>query len=392
VLYGLTNSQRLLAFDSSNPSISLGSVAISGLSTPGEKLTDIDVRVGGGLYGRSDRGLIYFINPQTGSAAQVGGFAAGGASVGIDFDPTRDQLRVVNFSGGNVAVNPTFGSIATVGAPLIYTGGDIFQGNTPHLSSLAFTNSVPFALTTQLYGIDHITDTLAVGIDDPNFGQFATVGFLGVDVTNRVGFDIDSFLNIAYVTVQRVGTSSSLFGSINLATGALSLTGPVGPTAPLILDIASAQGLAIPTPSAPTQPFPNMNPLFPPTSPLTPTSPLSPPTPAPTPLQPFPTTGTFFPGPMIPSSTPFPMTGTLFSPLVQPLAPGIFGPSIPFGSPTSTFGPTGIGGTSSIFGPMGSGSTSSIFGPMGSGSTTSIFGPMGSGSTTSIFGPMGTFP
>jgi len=335
VLYGLTNSQRLLAFDSSNPSISLGSVAISGLSTPGEKLTDIDVRVGGGLYGRSDRGLIYFINPQTGSAAQVGGFVAGGASVGIDFDPTRDQLRVVNFSGGNVAVNPTFGSIAAVGAPLRYTGGDIFQGDIPHLSSLAFTNSVPFAFTTQLYGIDHITDTLAVGIGDPNLGQFGTVGFLGVDVTNRVGFDIDSFLNIAYVTVQPVGTSSSLFGSINLTTGALSLTGPVGPAAPLILDIASAQGLAVPTPSAPTQPFPNTNPLFPPTSPL------SPPAPAPTPLQPFPTTGTFFPGPMVPTSTPFPMTGTLFPTFVQPLGSGTFGPSIPFGSTTSIFGPMG---------------------------------------------------
>ncbi len=328
LMYAITNSQRLVAFDSTNPTISLGSVAISGMAAAGEKITDIDVRVGGGLYGRSDHGLIYLINPQTGSSTQIGGFVAGGASIGMDFDPTQDQLRVVNFSGGNVAVNPSFGSIAAFGTPLRYGVGDLFQGATPHLSGLAFTNSIPFALTTQLFGIDHITNSLAVGLGDPNAGQFATVGFLGLDITNRAGFDIDPFLNVGYVALQTVGSTSSVFGQINLATGALGLLSPVTSGA-LVLDIAVSQGLGLPQPTqlipATNSPFPSLNPF-------------SPPTPPP---QVFPTTGSLFPD-LTPTSTPFPMTGELFPGLVQPLGPGSFGSSpTTFGDSAGGFGSFG---------------------------------------------------
>lgn len=332
ILYAVTNSQRLLAFDSANPTVSLGSVALTGLTDPGERITDIDVRVSGGLYGRSSQGRLYLINPQNGQSTQIGGLVAIGASVGMDFDPLRNQFRVVNYAGGNVAVNPSFGTIESIGRTLSYQPGDPLAGRTPNLASIAFTNSVSLALTTQLFGIDHSANTLAVGVGDPNAGVFRTVGPLGLNVTNKVGFDIDPALNVGYVTLQQEGTAFSVFGRINLATGQLSLVSQVGRTGTLILDVAVSQGLAVPTPSFPTptgNPFP-VNPVSPP--------PVSPPFVPPT--QPFPTTG----------GLPFPTTS---NPNTSP-----FGPFSPFGGGTTTFGGTGLGGIG--FGGTGFGFSRSI--------------------------------
>ncbi|VTU02182.1 Uncharacterized protein OS=Singulisphaera acidiphila (strain ATCC BAA-1392 / DSM 18658 / VKM B-2454 / MOB10) GN=Sinac_3832 PE=4 SV=1: DUF4394 [Gemmataceae bacterium] len=325
ILYGVTNAQRLLTFDSANPAVPLGSVALTGLTAPGERVTDIDVRVGGGLYGRSDQGRLYLINTRTGRSTQIGGPVAIGASVGMDFDPVRNNLRVVNNAGGNVAVNPSFGSISSIGGSLRYRAGDPLAGRTPNLAGIAFTNSVPLAFSTQLFGIDYATNTLAVGVGVPNTGVFRTVGPLGLDVTDRVGFDIDPALNVGYVTVQRVGTSFSLFGRINLATGRVSVVGKVGPVGALVLDVAVARGaLGVPTPSFPTptgNPFPTTTPLAPPAVP-----PFTPP-------QPFPTTG----------GLPFPTT-------LNPTGGGSpFGPFSPFGGGTTTFG-GGLFGTGGLFG------------------------------------------
>lgn len=321
ILYGVTSSQRLVAFDSANPAVPLGSVALTGLAAPGEKVTDIDVRVGGGLYGRSNQGRLYLINPQSGRSTPVGGVVAPGPTVGMDFDPVRSNLRVVNTSGGNFAVNPANGAVASVGAPLRYQPGDPLAARPPQFGAIAFSNSVPFALTTQVFAIDASTDSLAVGVGDPSAGVYRTVGRFGLDVTNRVGFDIDPVLNVGYVTLQRVGTPISVFGRINLANGQLTLVGPVGPTGELVLDIATAQGLPVPAPSVPA---PTGNP-FPTTTPFTP-----PPVPPFTPPQPFPTTG----------GLPFPTTSI-------PTSGGSpFGPYSPFGGGTTTFGggPFGTGG------------------------------------------------
>jgi len=245
VIYAVTNSQRLLTFDSSNPSALLGSVPINNLSNPGEKITDIDVRPGsGGLYGRSSQGRIYLINPLDGFATLLSGVPVPpGASVATDFDPTTDRLRVTNFSGGNVAVNPSDGTISDLGNRLTYVTGDMFQGLTPRLAGLAFTNSAPFASTTQLFGIDQNTDTLVTGVGDPNGGTFLTVGSLGIDVSNNVGFDIDPNSGLGFATFQAAGGGGSFFAAVNLTSGAAAVFGPVGPAAPVILDIAVSRTL-----------------------------------------------------------------------------------------------------------------------------------------------------
>src|SRR5262245_60566679 len=104
--YGLTDANTLIRFDSETPGTIQSAVAITGLA-PNESLAGIDFRPRTGqLYGVGvvhdivDAVRTYRINPLTGVATQVGavGFPVpgGGDVYGVDFDPTRDEIRVVN--------------------------------------------------------------------------------------------------------------------------------------------------------------------------------------------------------------------------------------------------------------------------------------------------------
>jgi len=224
---------------------------------PGEKITDIDIRPSTGwLYGRSDHGRIYVINAQTGDVAPVSGQVAGGASVATAFNPLTDQLQFDNFLGGSTVIDPNTGAIVSGGLSS-FLGGDVFQGLTPRLAGVAFANTMP-GLAAQLFGIDNVTNTLVTAPASPNVGPVGTVGSLGIDVTNVVGFDIDPVTGLAFATFQPAGGRSSFLSTVNLATGAASVLGPVGPAAPLILDIAvvpnaPSAGSSLPAAINPTQ-------------------------------------------------------------------------------------------------------------------------------------------
>jgi len=253
VLFALTNSQRLQTIDTANPGVLLGSVSLHGMVDPGERITDIDIRPGNGwLYGRSDHGRIYTIDAGTGAVTPVGGPVAFGARVATAFNPLTDQLLFDTFSGGSTAINPNDGSVASVGASS-FLGGDVFQGLTPRLSALAFANTGPLA--TQAFGIDPATDTLVTATGTPALGQFRTVGSLGIDVSNVTGFTIDPVTGAAFATFQPAGGTASYLSFVNLATGAATVLGPVGPSGPMILSIAAAPG-------SPVTPLPTaMNPV-----------------------------------------------------------------------------------------------------------------------------------
>ena len=284
---------RLLTFDSNNPSVLIRGVSITGLSFVGERITDIDVRPGSGaLYGRSTADRLYTINPTTGAATPVGGiFNTASGSLGMDFDPTVDRLRVVGNNGENISLNPNDGSVSSVGAPLTYLSGDFAAGQAPRVVGLGFTNSLPFALTTTGYGIDHIRNTLVQFIGARDNGQLVTVGSLGFDVTALVGFDIAPGSTFGFAALRQPGAAFSLFCQIDLSTGVTTSFGPIGPNR-LIRDIA----------------------IF---------------------------SGSSFPGGFLFPTLPPTNTTPLFPPLVQPLAPGIIGPTITTGgSGTDQFSPT----------------------------------------------------
>ncbi len=241
-VFALTSGGRILTFDPANPRVVLTALTVTGLAS-GERIADIDVRSGtGGLYGRSNLGRLYLINPFGGFALRVGTTVATAArKVGIDFDPTTDQLRIAANSGDNRTQNPLNGSLTSVDAPLSYVPGDPAQGGRPRVTGLAYTNSVPFASSTTLYGIDHARNTLVVFAGNPANGQIQTVGRLGIDTVAEFGFDSEGTTGIGYAALRPAGLSYSLFCSINLATGAANVFGPIGPNR-VVIDIAFARG------------------------------------------------------------------------------------------------------------------------------------------------------
>ncbi len=254
ILFGVTAANRLVTFDSTNPTVLLSNLPISGMASPGEKIMDIDVLPGsGGLYGRSNLGRLYLINTLSGFGLQIGtAVPLSTPNVGTDFNPLTSQLQVESNVGENISINPFTGSVSSINSPLTYVPGDVSQGLAPRVSAIAFTNSAPFAPSTTLFGIDNARNTLVEFVGNPNNGQLLTIGSIGVDVkANNLGFDIDSTGNVAYASIQVPGAAFSLFAQINLANGAASFISGIGPDR-LITDIAVARFTTTTTTPTPT--------------------------------------------------------------------------------------------------------------------------------------------
>jgi len=231
----------LVFFSPSSPSALSGLLAVSGLAA-GENLVGIDYRPADGLlYGVAVNGTnmrLYSVNPNTGVATALGAgpFAhTSGARYGVDFNPVVDRLRVVNSSDGNLRSNVATG-LANIDTNLNPAAQDV--------SGIAYSNNFSGAVTTTLYAVSAAANSLVtIGSIDgtptsPNTGQIFTVGVLGItlDAGSGVGFDITS-TGIAYATLQ-IGGVTQLY-TINLATGAATLVGTVGPGS------IALQGLAI---------------------------------------------------------------------------------------------------------------------------------------------------
>ena len=268
-MLAVNQAGRLLTFDSANPSVLQRNVPITGLATATERVTDIDVRPGSGvLFGRSDADFLYTINPFTGAATRLPGrIDVASPRVGLDFDPTTDRLRLAGNAGENIGLDPNTGGPVVIGRNLNYAPGDVAQGQAPRVVGLGFTNSLPFALTTTGYGIDHVRNTLVRFNGPVDGGQLVTVGSLGFDTTALVGLDIAAGSTFAFATLRAPGATSSSFAIVSLATGAATVIGPVG-NFRMVSDIAILSGGLLPIPGSflsPTNTFSGTttSPLFP---------------------------------------------------------------------------------------------------------------------------------
>jgi hypothetical protein len=233
VIYATADVNTLLTFDSATPG-TVSAVSVGGLQS-GESLSGIDVRPATGqIYGFGSTGNLYVIDPVSGNATLVG--AAGvlaGNVVGFDFDPVADAIGVVN---NNVGLG-----LVAVDASVISTSP--LGGAATELVGLAYTNNVPGALATQLYGIDAASSSLYLqsdggfdlgssslsleGDDTGNIVVFTLVGPLGVGIGDFVGFDI-SGTGMAYAALTPPGGTTSSLYTINLATGQATLVGDIG--------------------------------------------------------------------------------------------------------------------------------------------------------------------
>jgi trimeric autotransporter adhesin len=247
-MFALTSNNTLLSFNPGLPSIINSTVNISGLAQ-GESIVGIDFRPANGqLYALSSASQLYTINPSTGAATRVGApltTGVNGASFGFDFNPTVDRIRVVSNAEQDLRLNPNNAAVAGVDGALAYAATDVNAGQDPNIVGSAYTGNFSGSTMTTLYGIDSARDTLvtqgSVGSApvSPNTGQLFTIGSLGIDTGDMVGFDIApitvpnatpatpaAFAAFAALTPAS-GGMSTLY-TINLATGAATWVGPIG--------------------------------------------------------------------------------------------------------------------------------------------------------------------
>lgn len=228
LITGLTTTNQLLSFDSASPNTIQSSVSISGL-LGGDTLLGLDYRpANGALYGFGSGSRLYTINATTGVASLASTLStpATGTSFGVDFNPVPDRLRLISDNDQNFRINVDTGAV-TVDGTLAYAAGDASAGANPNIVGSAYTNNFAGATTTTLYNIDSNLDRLVIQ-NPPNNGVLNTVGNLGFDTGDQVGFDISGSTGAAYASLTGQGASSSGFFTINLATGQATQVGMFG--------------------------------------------------------------------------------------------------------------------------------------------------------------------
>ncbi len=248
-VHGLTADSRLVAFSSDQPGLISAPRAITGLAA-GDVVEGIDVRPATGqLFGVARTGTtarVIRIDPVTGAATTIGAtFALTGSSVGIDFNPVPDRLRVVSSSGANLRINPNNGAVTT-DTTLAYAAGDPNAGDPPAAGAVAYTSSVPALNTptsadnqTKLYDIDTDADVLAVQ-DPPNAGTLTTRAPLGIDAGAVAGFDI-SPRAAGGLALLGEGSSQRLYSvDLTSTSSALAAIGAVAVAGTTLTDIAIA--------------------------------------------------------------------------------------------------------------------------------------------------------
>jgi hypothetical protein len=226
LVYGVTQQDILVSWDSASPNNIISGFAITGLSQ-NETVQAIDFRPATGqLYALGSQSQIYTINLANGVATAVGdGFAppaANGANFGLDFNPTVDLIRLTSDANQNLAISPITGEVTAAGANLNYA-----SGLDPNVVHSAYSNNVAGALTTTLYGIDTGTDNLVIQ-NPPASGNLTVVGGLGLNVAEDGGFDISGATGTAYAALRRADQSVSGFYTIDLTSGLATFVGQIG--------------------------------------------------------------------------------------------------------------------------------------------------------------------
>jgi Domain of unknown function (DUF4394) len=239
-IVGLTPNNQIFSFDSTNPGTIGALIPVSGL-VAGASLVGIDFQPAnpGNLVGVGQNpngtGNVYTINPITGAANVINTIPAlTGTAFGVDFNPVPNALRIVSNANQNLR-------IVAGGTGMVNTDGALNPGN-PGVVGAAYSNNFAGATVTTLYDIGSAADLLFTQGSpngspiSPNTGTLLQVGALDVDANDLTGFDISAFTGVAFASLTP-GAGSNLY-TINLATGAATLVGPIDGGAFQVRDIA----------------------------------------------------------------------------------------------------------------------------------------------------------
>ena len=255
-LWGTTNVNRLVSFDSAAPGTLTTNVAITGL-TSGYSVFGIDFRPSNGLlyalavnFSAGQLEQLYTLNLGTGAATLVGSLGIDFSSnfIGMSFDPVADQIRITEYdnANGQIRVNPNTGASLGADTALVYAAGDVNTGNVSTMDGLAYSS--PVLGKTTAYGLawgGTASTNFLVRIGDVGGtpagaagGQVHTIGSLGVDSPNTWSFDISPTSGTAYAV--DAGSLTNILYSVNLVTGAATSLGTVGATGTFGFAVAPA--------------------------------------------------------------------------------------------------------------------------------------------------------
>ncbi len=216
-------------------------VAVTGMGSS-QELVGIDFRPNTGeLYAlgyvrATGDARLYTINPSTGVATTVGAFSnltLGNGSIGFDFNPTVDRIRVVGSNGNNYRLHPVTGAIAATDGSLAYAAGDQNFGTPARIGGVAYANSYIGTETTTLYDYDEQLNIFATQ-NPPNAGVLNTLGATGiVQDTVDLSLDLDIYFdpstktNTAYLVSNDTTGFDALY-TVNLTNGATTAIGTIG--------------------------------------------------------------------------------------------------------------------------------------------------------------------
>ena len=259
-LYGVTNTNALLRFDSATPSAITTVGTITGIGA--QQVQGIDFRPATGqLYAIAQAGAVaqlYTVNASTAAATPVGAaFNFPGTTSEISFDPVADNIRLVLTDSTNRRIDPTTGALLPINTP-INSGNDFVIAYDRHFPGTTQTTLFAYDFTANALvtigsanGTPNSADTglrTLVGGSGIVAGAVATTGL-------TVGADGTLFLNAV------VGGTSSLF-SVNPATGAATKLGdftggtvigniaaPIGAPEPILVGGTTNGSAAVFTPA-----------------------------------------------------------------------------------------------------------------------------------------------
>jgi len=233
--FALSSNNQLLKFNANAVETPMSTTAITGLPS-GESILAMDFRPATGeLYGVSNNSRLYIINTTSGTARVVGAAAftpaISGTTVGFDFNPTVDRIRLVTSTGQNLRLNLETGGIAA-------NDGPINGVNNAAVSAVAYSGNTAGSTNTVLYDLDATTGKL-YRQNPPNNGNLVEVGSLGVGtISGQSSFDISPSGSVA-LAVMNVDNKNNIY-QIDTTSGKASLLGNFNASTPIT-------AIAIPT-------------------------------------------------------------------------------------------------------------------------------------------------
>lgn len=236
-LYSIGFGGELIRF-SSVATQSATTMEITGIEATGPDntfplLLALDFRPATGeLYLYTSDRRFYRINTQSAVATLVGTLppeVTTSELFAVDFDPCRDQIRVIGSNRENFRLGPNVGFVAR-DPDLSFAAGDVNAPGAPgSVDGIAYTGCAGGATT--LYAVDTLLDALlrigSVGGSptSADSGQATTVATLDVSIGGayQIPFDIDPATGIGYL-VDGDGFADTLY-QLDLQTGRLTTLG-----------------------------------------------------------------------------------------------------------------------------------------------------------------------